>query len=357
MNYALIGCGRISINHLKAAIENNLNIVAICDVNIEQIENVLCLSGLLDKKINKYLDYHEMLLKENIDLISIAAKSGLHASITIDCIKAGIHVIVEKPLALSLSDVDKIIQLSNNMNVKISVCYQNRFNPSVQSVRELIDLGKLGKLSHGAVHVRWNRDENYFKQSPWRGTWEDDGGLLLNQCIHTIDIFRWLMGEDIEEVFAYTARRFHDYIETEDVAVVVVKFKNGSIGTIEGTINVFASNLEETLYIFGQSGMIKLAGKSLNKIDICNFKDAMSENKMIGEGNSLSNINTHNSGHSAVFSDEIDAIRNNKKPFVDASEARNALELIFAIHRSAFENRPIKLPLRDSNVKDFKGMF
>jgi predicted dehydrogenase len=356
MNYALIGCGRISINHLKAAIENDLNIVAICDINAEQAEHVLAMNRLHKKNIKKYSSYKEMIAKENIDLISIATKSGLHAAIAKDCINAGIHLIVEKPLALSLNDIDEIIELSKKNNIKVSICHQNRLNPSVQSVRELIESNRLGKISHGTVHILWNRDEEYFKQAPWRGTWEYDGGLLMNQCIHDIDIFRWLMGGEIEEVFAYTARRIHDYIETEDVALALIKFKNGAIGTIEGTINVYPSNLEETFYIFGQAGTVKLAGKSLTKIEIYDLKDEKSEKK-IKDIACISSSKLCSYGHNAIFEDTIDAIINDRNPSIDTKAARDAIELIFAIHQSALENKPIKLPLSGCSLNDFKGMF
>ncbi|NMC56912.1 MAG: Gfo/Idh/MocA family oxidoreductase [Eubacteriaceae bacterium] len=349
MNYALIGCGRISSNHIKAAIENGLEISALCDINETIIDNFITANGLDKFSIKKYTNHKEMLYKEKLDLISIAAKSGLHAEIALDCIDAGVNIIVEKPLALSLEEADEIIKRSEKMNVKVCCCHQNRFNKSVQNVYKAISEGKFGKLSHGTVHVRWNRNEDYYKQAPWRGTWAEDGGTLMNQCIHSIDIFRWMMGGEIDEVFAYTKNQFHDYIETEDVALAVVKFKNGAIGTIEGTVNVYPSNLEETLYIFGRTGTAKLGGKSLNAIDIWKFEDE----KFIA--NDLSD--TKHTGHTAVFKDMKDAIENNRAPFIDAKAGRDALELILAIHKSSKEGRAIKLPLSECKSKYFIGMF
>lgn len=349
MNYALIGCGRISSNHIKAAIENGLEISALCDINETIIDNFININGLDISKIKKYTNHKEMLEKESLDLISIAAKSGLHASIALDCIDAGVNIIVEKPLALSLEEADEIIKRSEKMNVKVCCCHQNRFNPSVQNVYKAISEGKFGKLSHGTVHVRWNRNEDYYKQAPWRGTWAEDGGTLMNQCIHSIDIFRWMMGSEIDEVFAYTKNQFHEYIETEDVALAVVKFKNGSIGTIEGTVNVYPSNLEETLYIFGQTGTAKLGGKSLNAIDIWKFEDE----KFIENGLS----DTKQTGHSAVFKDMKDAIENNREPYIDAKAGRDALELILAMHKSSKEGKPVKLPMSVCESKYFIGMF
>lgn len=349
MNYALIGCGRISSNHIKAAIENGLEISALCDINETIIDNFIKINGLDKFDIKKYTNHKEMLKKENLDLISIAAKSGLHASIALNCIDSGVNIIVEKPLALSLEEADEIIRRSKKMDVKVCCCHQNRFNPSVQNVYKAISEGKFGILSHGTVHVRWNRNEDYYKQAPWRGTWAEDGGTLMNQCIHSIDIFRWMMGGEIEEVFAYTANQYHDYIETEDVALAVVKFKNGAIGTIEGTVNVYPSNLEETLYIFGQTGTVKLGGKSLNTIDIWKFQD----NEFVADDLS----DTKCVGHTAVFKDMKDAIENNRALYIDAKAGRDALELILAIHKSSKEGKPVKLPLAECESKYFIGMF
>lgn len=350
MNYALIGCGRISSNHIKAAIENGLNISALCDINEPIIDNFINVNNIDKSSIRKYTNHNKMLEEESLDLISIAAKSGMHAEIALDCIDAGVNIIVEKPLALSLEEADEIIRRSERMNVKVCCCHQNRFNQSVQNVYKAIREGKFGKISHGTVHVRWNRNKDYYKQAPWRGTWTEDGGTLMNQCIHSIDIFRWMMGAEIDEVFAYTKNQYHDYIETEDIALALVKFKNGAIGTIEGTVNVYPSNLEEMLYIFGKTGTAKLGGKSLNEIDIWKFEDESFD----VDSSYNAELKT---GHSAVFKDMTEAIENNRAPYIDAKAGRDALELILAIHKSSKEGIPVKLPLTQCESKFFIGMF
>lgn len=346
MNYALIGCGRISANHIKAAKENSLNIVAVCDIFEDGMVKFLQQYGL-NKDVRMYTDYKEMLAKEKIDITSIAVKSGLHAQIALDCMRSGVHVIIEKPVALSLEEADAIIACSNETGIKAAVCHQNRFYPSVQFVKRAMDEGKFGKLSHGTMHVRWNRGKAYYREAPWRGTWQEDGGTMMNQCIHSIDIFRWLMGGEIEEVFGYTARQLHPYIETEDVALAVIKFKNGAIGTIEASVNVYPKNLEETLYVFGEKGTVKLGGKSLNSVE-----EALFEETDIQEDTSASLI-----GHAAVFADMKEAILNNKEPYISAKDGREAIELILAIHKSAKEKKPIAFPLSETNSLDFRGAF
>ena len=184
-----------------------------------------------------------------------------------DCIESGASVIVEKPIALSLEDADRLISAAERKGVKVCACHQNRFNKSIQKIHEAVETGKFGRLYHGTAHVRWNRGKEYYQQAPWRGTWEQDGGALMNQCIHNIDLLRWMMGDKITEVMAYTDRLAHNYIAAEDLGLALVRFANGSYGVIEGTTNIYPKNLEETLYLFGEKGTVKAGGKSVNRIE------------------------------------------------------------------------------------------
>ncbi|MDE6615427.1 MAG: Gfo/Idh/MocA family oxidoreductase [Lachnospiraceae bacterium] len=357
MRYMLIGCGRISTNHIKAALNNGFDIVAVCDIVPENMENVLKKHKLENNKnIKKYTDYKRMLSENKVELVSIATESGSHAEIALYCINMGIHVIIEKPMAMSLYDADQIINLSKKKNVKVCVSHQNRFNIAVQEMRKAIEEGRFGRLSHGSVHVRWNRNSDYYKQAVWRGTWAQDGGALMNQCIHGIDLLRWTFGDDIDEVYGQTRQQFHNYLEAEDVGMAVVKFKNGVIATIEGTTNVYPQNLEETLYVFGENGTVKLGGKSTNNIDIWNFADEKGNdqaNKSLEEATS----NVYGNGHTSLFADMADAIENNRKPYVDAIAGRNALELVLAIYKSQKTGKPVKLPLGGFASTDMAGEF
>ena len=202
-----------------------------------------------------------------LELVGIATSSGIHAEIALYCIDRGIHVIIEKPMAMSMADAEEIIRRSEQKGVKVSACHQNRFNVAIQELRRAVEAGRFGRLSHGSIHVRWNRNEGSYTQAPWRGTWAQDGGALMNQCIHGIDLLRWMMGDEIEEIYGVTRQQFHDYLECEDIGMAVVKFKNGAVGTIEGTTNVYPRNLEETLYLFGETGTVKIGGTSTNNIE------------------------------------------------------------------------------------------
>lgn len=357
MKYALIGCGRIATNHIKAALNNQLEIAAVCDIQPDHIKKLLERHGLwADDSIKHYTDYKAMIAEVQPELVSIAAESGIHAEIAIFCIKHGVHVIIEKPMAMSMADANEIIRLSEERNVKVSACHQNRFNIAVQEMRQALEAGRFGKLSHGSIHVRWNRNQNYYTQAPWRGTWAQDGGALMNQCIHGIDLLRWTFGGEVEEVYGQTRQQFHDYLEAEDVGMAVVKFKNGAIATIEGTTNVYPKNLEETLYIFGEKGTVKIGGTSTNNIDVWDFADE-TEADMKNKGLEEETNNVYGNGHTSLFADMMDAIQTNRKPYVDAYAGRDALELVLAIYKSQKEGKAVKLPLGEFASIDMRGEF
>lgn len=357
MRYGLIGCGRISTNHMKAAVNNQLEIVGVCDILPQKMEEILKKHELEhDASIQQYTDYKELIQMGKPELVSIATESGNHAEIALYCIENGVHVIIEKPMAMSIEDADKIIDLARQKNVKVSACHQNRFNIAVQELRAAIEAGRFGKISHGSVHVRWNRNQGYYDQAPWRGTWAQDGGALMNQCIHGIDLLRWMMGDEVEEVYGATRQQFHDYLEAEDVGMAVVKFKNGAIGTIEGTTNVYPKNLEETLYIFGEKGTVKIGGTSTNNIDVWDFADETEEDEK-NKGLEEVTSNVYGNGHTSLFADVIDAIKNDRKPYVDAVAGRNALEMILSIYKSQKTGQPVKLPLTDFASTDMEGEF
>lgn len=358
MKYALIGCGRIAANHIKAVANNGLDVVALCDIDESKFDI------MLDKAdcgrfpdAQRYANYREMLEEHpEIELAAIATESGKHAQIALDCIDAGVNVIIEKPMAMSMADANEVVRRADEKGVKVAACHQNRFNVAVQKMREALEDGRFGRLSHGSVHVRWNRNEGYYSQAPWRGTWEQDGGCLMNQCIHGIDLLRWMMGDDVVEVYGVTRQRQHDYLEAEDVGMAVVKFANGAIGTVEGTTNVFPRNLEETLFLFGENGTVKVGGTSTNNIDVWDFADT-AEGDEANRGLEEQTSNVYGNGHTALYADMVQAIREDRKPYVDAVAGRNALEMVLAIYKSQKTGEPVMLPLDDFASTDMIGEF
>lgn len=358
MKYALIGCGRIATNHVKAVVNNDLEFVAACDVVAENIQVLLAKHGLEnDESIARYTDYKEMISEHpELELVAIATSSGVHAEIAKYCINHGINVIIEKPIAMNMADADEIVHLSEEKGVTVCACHQNRFNVAVQKVRAALESGRFGKLSHGSIHVRWNRNKDYYDQAPWRGTWAEDGGCLMNQCIHGIDLLRWMMGNEIDTVYGVTRQQYHHYLEAEDVGMAVITFKNGAVATVEGTTNVYPKNLEETLYLFGENGTVKIGGKSTNNLDVWDFADETEEDQA-NKGLEEQTSNVYGNGHTSLYADVIDAIINHRKPYIDAVAGRNALEVVLAIYKSMKTGMPVKLPLTDFASTDMEGTF
>ena len=358
MKYALIGCGRIAPNHIAAAAANRLEIAAVCDPIPENMEKVLApLPEEQRASVRRYADYRDMLAAEHPTLAAIATESGRHAAIALDCIAAGCNLIIEKPIALSLADADAMISAAREKGVKVSACHQNRFNKSIQQIRSAVEQGRFGGMLHGTAHIRWNRGQDYYTQAPWRGTWAQDGGALMNQCIHNIDLLRWMLGGGIDEVFAYTDNLEHPFIEAEDLGLALIKFSNGAYGIIEGTTNIYPKNLEETLYLFGRTGTVKAGGKSVNVIEEWCFGDGLDDPDFVKANFHENPPNVYGFGHTPLYADVIDAIGADRQPYVSAEDGRSALELVLAIYKSAAERRPVKLPLESCSTLDFTGRF
>jgi predicted dehydrogenase len=331
--------------------------VGLCDINESMLEDKMAKFKLDAAKVSRYKDYLRMLDEQKPELVSICTESGKHAAIALDCIRRGINIIVEKPITLSLEDADAIIEEARKYNVKVCASHQNRFNKSVMKIHEALDQRRFGRLFYGTAHIRWNRGHEYYDRASWRGTWEQDGGALMNQCIHNIDLLRWMMGGEVSEVFAYTDKLNHPYIEAEDLGLALVKFKNGAYGIIEGTTDIYPKNLEETLYLFGEKGTVKAGGQSVNIIEEWRFADMLDDADEVKATYHENPPNVYGYGHIPLFADVIEAIKEDRQPKVTAEDGRRALELVLAIYKSAAEGKPVKLPLEDCATTDFKGRF
>lgn len=346
MTYALIGCGRIAKNHVTAAVANKLDIAALCDLEPEKAERYAAenhLSAMI------CTDYRKMLREVRPKFVAIATESGKHAAIALDCIDASVNVLIEKPMALSIADADAIIARAAQRGVRVGVCHQNRYNRSVSQLRKAVEAGAFGRIYHAAATIRWNRSEDYYRQAKWRGTWEQDGGCLMNQCIHNIDMLQWMLGGNIESVYAQTANFAHPYIEAEDIGLAVVKFKSGALATIEGTVNVFPRNLEETLTIFGELGTVKLGGASLNRIEHWNFAGSSTP----ADDTDEMPPDVYGFGHTPLYAEFMDAIVSGRKPYIAAEDGKRAMELVLAMYKSAHTGEAVRLPLEECATLDF----
>jgi predicted dehydrogenase len=359
---ALIGCGRISFKHIEAAIKNSdrLRLVACCDpvserahTKIEEYQKVFP-----SVSIAAYTDYREMLTKEHPDICAIATESGYHPKIAIACLEAGSHVICEKPMALSTNDADAMITAAKKADRKLAVCFQNRFNAPIQRARAAFEAGRFGKMLHGSIQVRWNRNEAYYEQAPWRGTWALDGGTLMNQCTHGIDLLQWMMGEDAVRVQAAT-RHFNRPIEAEDFGAAIVEFASGAIGIIEGSAVIYPTNLNETLSLFGEKGSVVIGGLAVNKIQTWRFADsnvAGDPEDTVLDPNAKDPPTVYGFGHSALYADFLEAIDKGREPLVSGERAKKALEIILAIYKSQKTGLPVDLPVKFS-TEEMEGVF
>jgi len=349
MRYALIGCGRVAPNHIIAARASGLEIAALCDLDVEKAKAFRS-EMRLPETIPIYEDAARMMDEVKPELTAIASSSGDHAQLALKAIRRGIHVIVEKPIALSLSDADEMIREAKAHGVKLCVSHQNRFNPTIRCVYDAVSDGRLGRVLHGAANIRWFRGRDYYEQAAWRGTWKEDGGALMNQCIHDIDLLIWMLGNEPEMVFGFTCNQIHPYIEAEDLGMAVVRFKNGAIGSIEGTTDVYPDGLEETLTIFGETGTVRAGGMSLNHMDVWNVKGEEDRLPEIQKACNENPENVYGNGHTPLYRDMIRAVETDGEPLVDGRAGRKALEVILAIYRSSRTGEAVRLPLAEAST-------
>lgn len=337
--FGIIGCGRISKNHIESirAIPG-AQLTAAADPNVESFEKIKDYDGC-----KTYQNYHDLLRNPEVDIVNICTPSGFHARIAIDAMEAGKHVIVEKPMAMSLHEANAMIATAQKTRCKLAVVHQNRFNKPVAKLRKAVEANQFGTMTHGSAVIRWNRNDQYYAMAPWRGTWEQDGGCLMNQSIHNIDLLQWMMGP-VESVFAHTATNLRK-IEGEDVAVAVLKFASGALGIIEATTTIYPTNLEETLNIFGSKGTVVLGGVAVNKIEAWRF-EGEDETEVLGQ-QFQEPPNVYGFGHADIITDMMRAIAEDRDPAINGEEGRKALEIILAIYHSVRLKKEITLPLQE----------
>ena len=335
INFAIVGMGHIAKKHMEA-IDNaeGANLFAICDTNPTQLE-------MAGPDVKKYTDLGNM-LEENkeIDVVCICVPSGLHARLTKIVAEHKRHIIVEKPMSLKLADAEEMLRVTNEHGVKLGVVHPNRFRPAIMKLHEKMTEGAFGMLSHANATVRWNRNQAYYDQAAWRGTKEFDGGVLMNQAIHDLDLMLWLMGP-VESVQAMAATRLRK-IETEDVAAAVVQFKNGALGVIEAATTVYPKNLEESLAIFGETGSAKISGRTANFVETWDF-EGVTEEEAEQVKQQVKADPFGKPGHQWIIEDMVQAIKEDRKPVVTGEDGLAPVKLILAILESAETGKKVFL--------------
>ncbi|WP_067729061.1 Gfo/Idh/MocA family protein [Oceanobacillus damuensis] len=336
MNFAIVGCGFIAKKHAKAIQDvENANLVAVSDKLPTAMEPYVKEYG-----VEAYEDLDEMLLREDIDVISVCTPTGLHAPLAIKVANANKHVILEKPIAMTLEETDKIIEACDRNEVKLSIVHPNRFRPVVKELRKLLDQNLLGKISHANAIVNWNRNQEYYDQALWRGTKEFDGGALMNQAIHNLDLLLWFMGEP-EQIFSMEATRLRK-IEAEDVSTGVIRFESGALGLVEASTTAYGQNFEESITLFGEKGTVKIGGKNAIYFDHLEI-EGMNEDEINEIKEKINEDPFGIPGHQCIIDDMVKAIEENRQPAVSGEEGRKSLELVLSFYESAKKNQPIQL--------------
>lgn len=339
LNIGLIGCGRIAVYHASLLVQNTVEgarLAACCDVNEEKAK----LIGEATK-VPYYTDFHHMLKNESIDVISVLTESGYHAQHVIELSQYGKPIIVEKPMALTIEDADRMIEACQKNNVKLFVVKQNRFNLPIIKLRQALDEGRFGKLVMATVRVRWCRRQAYYDEGAWRGTWAMDGGVLTNQAIHHLDLLEWMMGP-VESVFAKGIKGLAK-IESDDTAGAILKFKNGALGMIEATTAARPKDTEASITIMGEKGMVEIGGITVNQVKVWQFEEMTEDDHQVIEQYSTFPTNVYGFGHRLYYMDAVNAIENDLEPFVDGHEGRKSVVFMNALYESMETGREVFL--------------
>jgi UDP-N-acetyl-2-amino-2-deoxyglucuronate dehydrogenase len=335
----LVGCGRISKNHFDAINRvDGVSLAAVCDIDASRAKR----SGE-EHGVPSFTSLEDMLATAAIDVVSICTPSGMHSDHGIAAARAGKHVITEKPMSISLEQADRLVHGCDVAGVQLFVVKQNRLNPPIQLLKRAVDKGRFGRIYMANVTVRWQRPQDYYDAEPWRGTWEFDGGAIMNQASHYVDLLQWLVGP-VESVIAKTATQGRR-IEAEDSGVGVIKFRSGALGVVEVNVLKYPKNLEGSITILGEFGSVKIGGTAVNRVDHWTFAEYDDDDKLV-EAASTSPPNVYGFGHEGYYRNVVAVLRGQAKPETDGRAGRKSLELIVGIYESAKTGREVPIPLK-----------
>ncbi|SIN94931.1 Predicted dehydrogenase [Singulisphaera sp. GP187] len=348
--FGIIGCGMIAEFHTRAI--NEIEGARVVAAFSRSESNGAKIASLAGGDCTIYDNLDRMLARTDIDVVCVCTPSGAHLDPAVLAARAGKHVVVEKPLEITLPRCDAIIQACEAGGVRLCTIFPSRFSPANLALKQAIDDARFGRLTLGDTHVKWWRTQEYYDSGGWRGTWAlDGGGALMNQAIHNVDLLYWLMG-DVDSVQALTATLVHDRIEVEDTAVAAVRFKNGALGIIEAATSAYPGLLKRT-EIHGEFGSARV---EQDDVTLWSFATEAPGDDVILEALSGATGFTagssdprgiNHTGHRDQLADFLHAIDTNGNPRVDGREGRKSVEIIRAIYRSAETGRAVRLPLHD----------
>lgn len=347
IKFGLLGCGKIAERHAKllgSALVPGASLHAVCDVNPERAAQTAKTYGVV-----AFNSPEDMVRIGQVDAVTVLTPSGLHAQNVIQLASFGLPIIVEKPMALTLDDADRMIEACDRHHAKLFVVKQNRFNVPVQRLRIALEAGRFGRLVLGTVRVRWCRRQDYYDQAAWRGTWAADGGVLANQASHHVDLLEWMMGP-VDSVFGMAATALAR-IEAEDTAVVTLRFRNGALGIIEATTATRPKDLEGSLSVLGEHGSVEIGGFAVDKLKVWSFCDAIDGDKTIFEVAGANPPHPCGYAHAQYYQHVVDCISNNRQQLVDGLAGRRSLELISAIYEAIETSREVPLRFKPTRCR------
>lgn len=339
IRFALVGCGRISKNHFDAfqAHSKDAELVAVCDTDPRALE-----MAAQSQKVEGYSDLNQLLDRSNADVVVLATPSGLHSQQAIQTARAGKHIVTEKPMATRWADGLRMVEACDTAGVRLFVVKQNRLNPTLQLLKRAVQQRRFGKIYMCTVNVFWSRPQDYYDSAKWRGTWEFDGGALMNQASHYIDLMDWVVGP-IESVHA-TIGTLARNIEVEDTAVMAVRWRSGALGSANVTMLTYKQNFEGSFTVLGDQGSVRIGGVALNEIKHWEFSDSTEDDKKIKEAN-YQITSVYGKGHTPLYTNIIQTLRGEAEAITDGREGLRSLELLTAAYKSARDSRRIALPL------------
>ena len=334
INFAIVGCGRIAQRHAEHIVNTGI-LKAVCDIDFEK---ALKLAEKYGATAYQYID--DLLMTEReVEIVSICTPNGLHAEHSIKALNSGFHVLCEKPMAISVYDCGEMIKAAEKNNRRLFAIKQNRFNPPVVAIKDAIERGALGKIYSVQLSCFWNRNHDYYHNS-WKGTADLDGGTLFTQFSHFVDLLYWMIG-DVKTAHALTANFAHQgVIEFEATGVVALQFYNGTLGTINYTVNSYGKNMEGSLTIFAEKGTVKIGGQYLNELEYQNIEGL--EIKDLPAGNTANNYGHYigsMSNHYKVYENVIDVLKNGSAISTNSFEGLKTVEIIDKIYHSAKRNQ------------------
>lgn len=336
---AVVGCGRISGKHFEAieAHSDSLDLVGVCDTNPQRLNAAVARTGATG-----YATLNGLLEQSDADLVVLATPSGLHPAQTVQIAESGRHVMTEKPMATRWADGIRMVDSCDRSGVYLFVVKQNRRNRTLQMLKEAIRQQRFGRIYMVTINVFWTRPQDYYDMDAWRGTWEFDGGALMNQASHYVDLLDWLIGP-VESVQAYTGTLARN-IEVEDTAVMNLRWRSGALGSMSVTMLTYPKNLEGSITILGEKGSVSVGGVAVNEIKHWEFAEPLAEDADV-EAASYETTSVYGFGHPLYYQNVIKTLRGEARPETDGREGLRSLELLIAAYLSARDGRRVSLPL------------